>query len=218
MTEPDVTLTDYAIAVECAVFCALILRSPTSDVRLRRWWAVLFASIGAGAFLGGTVHGFTVEPSLSRAILWVLTMLALGVTAMAMWMAGARVYLPEPAATWVARAAIAQLITYAFVVLFVNRLFLVAIATYLPAAVFLLVVMILMYRRMPNRPLALTIAGLLLTFVAAGIQQAGIAVHPVYFNHNALYHVIQGVALFLIWVGAKWLVTAAPGSSVRATG
>ena len=218
MTEPDVTLTDYAIAVECAVFCALILRSPTSDVRLRRWWAVLFASIGAGAVLGGTVHGFTVEPSLPRAILWVLTMLALGVTALAMWMAGARVYLPEPAATWVARAAIAQLITYAFVVLFVNRLFLVAIATYLPAAVFLLVVMILMYRRMPNRPLALTIAGLLLTFVAAGIQQAGIAVHPVYFNHNALYHVIQGVALFLIWVGAKWLVTAAPGSSVRETG
>jgi hypothetical protein len=217
MSEPDVTLTDYAIAVECAVFCALILRLPTSDVRLRRWWAVLFASIGAGAFLGGTVHGFTAETGLLRATLWVLTMLALGVTAMAMWMAGARVHLREPAATWVARAAIAQLIAYAFVVLFVNRLFVVAIATYLPAAVFLLVVMILLYRRMPNRPLALAITGLLLTFVAAGVQQAGVGIHPVYFNHNALYHVIQGVALLLIFLGARWLVTVTPGSSVRAT-
>jgi hypothetical protein len=74
-----------------------------------------------------------------------------------------------------------------------------------------------MYRRTRNRPLALTITGLLLTFVAAGVQQAGIAVHPVYFNHNALYHVIQGVALFLIFVGARWIVTVAPGSTVSQT-
>jgi hypothetical protein len=217
MTEPDVTLTDYAIAVECAVFCALILRLATSDVRLRRWWAVLFASIGVGAFLGGTSHGFTVEPSPAHRVLWLLTMLALGVTAMAMWMAGARALLREPARTWVSRAAIAQLIGYAIVVLFVDSRFIVAIATYLPAAVFLLVVVILMYRRTRNRPLALTITGLLLTFVAAGVQQAGIAVHPVYFNHNALYHVIQGVALFLIFVGARWMVTEAPGSTVWQT-
>jgi len=32
--------------------------------------------------------------------------------------------------------------------------------------------------------------------VAAAVQQARIALHPNYFNHNALYHLLQAIALF----------------------
>jgi hypothetical protein len=35
------------------------------------------------------------------------------------------------------------------------------------------------------------------------VQQLRIAVHPVYLNHNALYHVIQFVALWMIFVAAR---------------
>jgi uncharacterized membrane protein len=214
MTQPDVTLTDFALTVECAIFCALALRWPAANQRLRYWWVVFFASIGLGSFLGGVVHGFFAAPSPANATLWRATLLSLGVTTLATWMAGALIQLREPTATWVGRAAIAQVIVYTAIVLFVNSSFLVAIATYVPATVFLLVVMILTHGREPARPLMYGIIGLILTFVAAGVQQLRIAIHPVYFNHNALYHVIQGIALFLIFLGAGY-VTASPTASRR---
>jgi hypothetical protein len=45
--------------------------------------------------------------------------------------------------------------------------------------------------------------GMVLTLVAAVVQQRRIALHPTYFNHNALYHAIQAIALGLIYVGAR---------------
>jgi hypothetical protein len=44
-----------------------------------------------------------------------------------------------------------------------------------------------------------------LTLVAAAVQQARIALHPTYFNHNALYHLLQAIALFLIFRAAIFL-------------
>jgi hypothetical protein len=36
----------------------------------------------------------------------------------------------------------------------------------------------------------------------------GLGDHPVYLNHNALYHLIEAVALFMIFRGAGWFVEA----------
>jgi hypothetical protein len=207
MTEPDVTLTNFAITVECAIFCALALRWPATNPRLRYWWVVFFASIGVGSLLGGIVHGFFNEPSPTNATLWRATLLLLGVTTLATWTIGAYLQLLEPVATWVRSAAIALVALYTAVVLFVNSTFLVAIIAYVPATVFLLVAMILAYRRTPNRSLAYAIAGLFLTFGAAAVQQLRVSIHPVYLNHNALYHLMQGIALFLIFLGARWTTT-----------
>lgn len=206
MTEPDVTLTDYGIALECAILCAFLARLPAVSPAVRRWSIVLFASIGAGALFGGTVHGFFLdESSLGNRILWPATLLALGVTSTAMWFVGASAALREPRAGWLRRAAVAALVVYAAIVILVDQRFVVAIAMYLPATVFLLAILIALYARHRTRALAIGIAGLLLTFAAAAVQQLRVAVHPVYFNHNALYHVIQGVALAMIFVGARWL-------------
>jgi len=72
----------------------------------------------------------------------------------------------------------------------------------------LVVVFGLEYRRTRARAVLLGFLGLVLSLVASAIQQSGIALHPVYFNHNALYHVIQVVALFMIFLAARWLVDA----------
>jgi hypothetical protein len=42
---------------------------------------------------------------------------------------------------------------------------------------------------------------LALSIVAAVTQQARIALHPVYFDHNAVYHVIQAIALVVLYFG-----------------
>ncbi len=55
--------------------------------------------------------------------------------------------------------------------------------------------------------------GLLLTFVAAYVQQAKIGLNPQYFNHNALYHLIQAVALGMFFLSARQLTKAAPAQS-----
>src|SRR5688572_2663904 len=210
MTEPDVTLTDYALALECGVFCALALRWPGGAQELRRWWLLFFGAIGIASIVGGTVHGFFLAPGTINAVLWRATLLALGVASLAMWLIGSAMQLSEPVATWVRRAAIAQLITYVLVVLFVNSRFTVAIATYVPATLFLLVVMLLVYRRTGQASLLYGVAGLALTFVAAAVQQLRFAIHPLYFNHNALYHTIQAIALLAIFVGAKWTAAIPP--------
>lgn len=218
MTEPDVTLTDYALAVECALFCALATRWPTGDPRLRRSWAILFGSICVGSSLGGTVHGFFAAANTpGYLLLWAGTLLCLGVTSTAMWMIGSYVVLDEGKGSVVRRAAIVVLVVYSTVVLFVSQRFVVAIAAYLPATVFLLVAFVIAYRRSTDRPLLVGIIGLALTFVAAAVQQLRIAIHPVYFNHNALYHVIQGVALWLLFLGAREITQRAssPAEIVR---
>jgi hypothetical protein len=70
---------------------------------------------------------------------------------------------------------------------------------------FLIVAFFARYQSNAVTPLAQGLAGLLLTLVAAGVQQARLAVHPTYFNHNALYHLLQAIALFLIFRGAIFL-------------
>jgi len=54
IAEPDVALTDFALAVESAWLGALVSRrgAPTPA---RRWWTAFFWSVGAGALLGGAV-------------------------------------------------------------------------------------------------------------------------------------------------------------------
>ena len=211
MTEPDVALTDYAIAVLCGVLAALVLRWPDVPAAERRWWMVLFASIGVGALAGGTVHGFFLdETSAGHRILWPATLLALGVTATAMWFVGSYAGLRARSGRVVRQAAIAAFVAYAVVVLFFDQRFVVAIGAYLPATVFLLVILLVLYARRRSRPLLLAITGLLLTFVAAAVQQLRIGVHPAYFNHNALYHVIQAVALVMIYAGARYVAGLPP--------
>lgn len=197
MKEPDVTLTDYALALECAVFCVLLLRGGPWTQSLRRWWTFFFASIGTAALIGGTVHGFLP----GNAVLWTATLLTLGATSLAAWMIGAHL-LDLPG---VRRAAVVLLVIYVGVVLFVRQEFLVAIAMYLPATLFLLVAMVWTYRARRERAIGIGIGGLVLTFVAAAVQQLKVGVHPVYFNHNALYHVIQFAALWMIFIAARRL-------------
>src|SRR2546422_827392 len=76
---------------------------------------------------------------------------------------------------------------------------------FVPAAVFLLVVLSVAYARARERRILVAIAGLGLMFIAAAVQQARIALHPTYFNHNALYHLIQAVALWLFFLGSRRL-------------
>lgn len=209
LADPDVALTDFGLALECGLFTCLLARRRARGPALRRWWLLFFASVGLASFAGGLVHGFFDDPASPRgAALWLLTLLAIGGAALAGWGIGAWLLLSPAAARLVSAAAGLGFALYVSVVLLYSRSFLVAIAHYLPATAFLFVALAVAYGRARARPPLLGLVGLLLTVVAAGVQQGGIALHPVYLDHNALYHVIQAVALLLLFRAAAWTVSA----------
>ena len=211
MTEPAVTLTDYALAIECAAFVIALSRLDASDRKLCFWFIVFFASIGAASVLGGTVHGFFLPAtSNGRRILWPATIFAILVTSLAAWNIGAVLQLNERQAALVRRLAIVQLVLFSLVVLFVTSRFYIGIIAYLPSTVFLLCAFITTYRRGHDPAVRWGIAGLALTLAAAVVQQLHVSIHPIYFNHNALYHVIQGAALGMIFVAARSMARAWP--------
>jgi len=211
MTEPAVTLTDYALAIECAAFVIALSRLDARDKELCFWFVVLFASTGAAAVLGGTVHGFFLPPlSLGRRILWPATILAILVTSLAGWNIGAALQLDKRKALLVRRLAIAQLLLLSLIVVFVTSRFYVGIIAYVPSTVFLICALRMTHRRRPERAIRWGIAGLSTILAASVMQQLGIGIHPTYFNHNALYHVLQAAALGMVFVAARSMARAWP--------
>jgi len=206
MTEPDVALTDYGLAIESAVFAFLIYRRGIRGQPLRTWFMVFFGSISLASLAGGTVHGFfNDEQAAVYAILWPATLIAIGLTALAAWTIGACLLFSPKIVRWITAAALVEFAGYSACVLLLTDEFWIAVAIYVPAAVFLLIALVGKYRRAQDREIVIGIAGLFLTFVAAAVQQAEIPLHPAYFNHNAFYHLIQGVALFMLFWTARFL-------------
>jgi len=208
MLEPDVTLSDYAIAIITLVFTVLILRAPARNRQARGWLALIFFGVAAGAVLGGTVHGFlnVDKTSLSHFIVWRATLISVGVTALGGWGFGSSLLLKPSTARTVRILAVLSLLVYAAIIVFFTQQFRVAIIYYLPAALFLLYA----FGRIAWRDRTWTaftgFIGVLLSFLAAIIQQAHITIHPVYLTHNTLYHLIQIIGLYLIFRGGKWAI------------
>ena len=100
-------------------------------------------------------------------------------------------------------AAAFVLAVYIMVVVAVSDRFWVAIVHYLPPTLLMLAAFATAALRNQTRPAWAGLTGMVLTLIAAGVQQLQIALHPIYFNHNALYHAIQAIALWLIYVGAR---------------
>ena len=202
MNEPAVTLTDYGLTLLCAVLVWRVGSHVRPD--LRPWAMGLFAGSGAAALFGGTVHGFFGDPAtLGYRVLWPATILTVGATGLAAWGLGARIEGRASSARWVTRIAGLAYLGYAAVVLAGSQAFVVAIAFYLPAVIYLTVRFAQAYRRRPTASRRRALLGFALTFAAAVIQQLQIPIHPVWFDHNALYHLVQAAAFILLYQGVS---------------
>ena len=202
MTEPAVTLTDYGLTL----LCALLAWRAGSTVRaeLRPWAIGLFAGSGAAALFGGTVHGFFGDATtLGYRLLWPATILAVGATGLAAWGLGARVGGISAGGRRLTRIVLGAFVAWAAIVLAGQQAFVMAIVFYLPAVIYLMVRFARLYRRGPTPSRREALIGFGLTFAAAAIQQLQIPIHPVWFDHNALYHVVQAVAFVLLFRGVS---------------
>jgi uncharacterized protein DUF6962 len=210
LLEPDVALTDFGLALEAGCFAAWLERRYSPGAPLRRAFIGFFAAVSLGAFLGGITHGFLPdEQTRLYRVVWFSTLIAIGAAALASWAIGAGLIFGERTAARVNAFAALLFAAYIATVIFVSQSFAVAIVHYLPAAAFLLGAFAYAWRLRRSDFLAAGIAGVALTFVAAAVQQGRIGLHPRYFNHNALYHLIQAFALLLIFLAARGLLKPA---------
>ena len=198
MTEPDVAITDFLLAVECTALAALTWRGRGAS-SAARWFAALYASVALASLFGGIEHGFM--PG-TRGIVWKGTLLCIGVAALSACFAGTHIAMSDAAGGLLRGAVVGLFITYGATVLFMSTDFLVAILGYLPSVLFLMASLAAAWMRTKDRRLLWGLAGLAVTLAAVPIQQAGIGLHPRYFNHNALYHVVQGLGFLLLFPAA----------------
>ena len=213
MFEPDVTLTDYVVTAECFLFVYLLqVRAAGQPLKSRQrslqfWFSLFFATAGVASFLGGTRQGFFPDlESPANQFLDVAAMVVIGLSSLAAWAFSARILFNRLVTRIVILLASISFILYLYCLLFISQSFLVAIVNYLPSAMFALLVFVLVGIRLRERAAWTGSLGILLVFVGAGVQQAQLSLHPIYFTYNSVYHVIQAVAMYLIFKVAIWIV------------
>ena len=206
IAEPDVALTDYALVLETFLFGLWLCRSDASN-SLKAWFVILFWSISMAALVGGTVHGFFTDPQSAIArVSWSLTMIFLGLTALSEYGIAAHLLLTRRLSNILIFCAVLIFLLYAAIVLFRNATFRIAVIDYVGGVILLSIGFLRLYSQDRNRAALTGIAGLLLTLAASAVQQAHISISPHYFNHNALYHLLEGIALFMIYRAGRFLV------------
>jgi hypothetical protein len=82
----------------------------------------------------------------------------------------------------------------------VSHQFKIIIAFYVPPMIALAVISFARWRRTSAMQWFWMFTGIVISFVAAALQFLRIGIHPVYFNHDAVYHVVQAAALAILFV------------------
>lgn len=192
MNEPAVVITDFAITALCLILSWRLWCFEAKNRELKNNFLGLFLSAGFASFLGGVVHGFLPSgESDETQFFWVLTLMGVGVSSYNVWLIDLHLLFNNRIFKAGRNFIRFLLVVYVLVVLFASQKYYVAIMSYIPPAFVLLLVLLGRFGAERTQCNFFGLVGLVLTFVAAYVQQAGISLHPIYFNYNALYHTLQ---------------------------
>jgi hypothetical protein len=201
--DPDVVLTDLGLAV-LGGWIARRLAAPGRRGPLGLAPAVLMAGLASAAFWGAVFHAFFPRETETWPgfIAWIPVSLSIVVAASALLDLGLRALAPGLREGTRRGVVIAYAAVFAAVVLLVDESFGSIVRFYVPALLVSLTAAAA--RAIRERggwsPVA---GGLALSGGAAALQQLEVALHPVYFDHNAVYHVVQAAALVLLYAGFR---------------
>ncbi|MDX2253750.1 MAG: hypothetical protein NW202_15775 [Nitrospira sp.] len=205
LTEPATLLTDYGLGILCALFGRRLWKAGQVSTNTSvSYWAVGMGALAVASFAGGTVHGFSlVLGELVLQGLWKGTAFAIGLASCCFLTGTVIASVPQPLRQGLIIAAAIQFACYAAWMAMHDEFQYVIYNYGMTLAVVLLVQIYQGVVR--NAPSAgWIVAGILVSFLAALVQQSGLALHPS-FNHNDLYHVVQMVGMVLLYRGASLL-------------
>lgn len=206
--EPDVALTDLGLAILGGYFGWRLSRSIRQDgegpeAALRKAGLVIMLGLASAALFGAIFHAFfpakTASPSGRLA--WVPVVLSIvAVAATLLWLA-LSLLVPRLSAGITRGLLLTYCVAFVGVALLVDDSFTGIVRFYGPALVLMLIAALIQAARSRSAGWGLIAGGFAISIVAALLQLARVSLHPQYFNHNAVYHVVQGVALVLLYYG-----------------
>lgn len=202
--DPDVVYTDLGLAV-LGAFLAWRLWKGRRSGFLTRGGFLIMAGLASAALWGAIFHAFFPANTATRAgfIAWIPVSLSIVVVATTLLSLGLRL-LTSRLSPVIRKPIVAiYALCFAFVVLFVDESYGTIVRFYGPTLVLFLIAATLQALQRGGSGWWLLAASLALSIVAALLQQAQWSLHPVYFDHNAVYHVVQGIAIVLLFLGFR---------------
>lgn len=206
--EPDVAITDLALAFLGGYFgwrLSMTLRKGGKGPgeSLQKAGLVIMVGLASAALFGAIFHAFFPGKTASPPgrIAWVPVVLSIvAVAATLLWLA-LSLLVPRLSPGVTRGLLLVYCVVFAAVALLVDDSFAGIIRFYGPALILMLIAAVIEAARTRSVGWALIAGGFAISIVAALLQQAGVSIHPRYFNHNAVYHVVQGFALVLLYYG-----------------
>ncbi len=202
INDPDVVFTDLALAI-LAAYLARRLWIVAGEKTLRRAGALLLGALAGAAFWGAIFHAFfpAGTATLSGLVAWGPVVLSIVIAAAVMLGLGLRILIPRLRPGAERGIVVTYAASFATVSLLLDHSFSSIVYFYLPALLLLLAATGRQAIRSRSAGWTLIVTGLLMSAGAAMLQQARLAIHPVYFDHNAVYHVVQSIAVLFLYFG-----------------
>ncbi len=207
ISEPMTMATDYLVAALAVWLGARLWRHGEAGWSPARLWAVSFFALAIGALAGGTAHGFRAHLGEdAHGAIWKVTVWSIGIAGAALL--GGEV-IARFRGSW--RRALLGLVAFKLGVYCVwmaaHDDFRYVVWDYAPALVSVLALELWAWARRRAASAPWVVAGILVSFAAAGVQLSGFSLHR-HFNHNDLYHVVQMLGIWLLYRGGRRLGSA----------
>lgn len=199
INDPDVVLTDLGlVALGGALAWRLSRQSGGNTVA----GVTIMAALSSAAFFGAVYHAlFTSTASRAGFITWIPVPLSILVVSSTLLSLGLQTAWPRLGSRTRKIIVFVYAAAFGLVAVFVDESYATIVRFYAPVLIFILIVAAWQWLRHRAGGWSMLTAALVISIAAAVLQQQRVAIHPVYFDHNALYHVLQGIGLVLLYVG-----------------
>jgi hypothetical protein len=200
IAEPATSLTDLALAGQTLAYADRLRRGRERAEKSAALWALAMAAAGVAALAGALTHAlYEDQAPRVRNAAWKTVGLSTAAASGFMLAAGiAGAVRPAHRAPYLVAAVLKTLLSATAAWRTGNFLF-----TIVDYTASMLVVLWFQMRNWRSSAAAPWVTGgILVSFIAAAIQQSNISLHR-RFNHNDLYHVVQMGAFHLLYLGAR---------------
>jgi len=200
--EPMTTITDLIIAVIAFYYSRELTSIYINELlNVQYHWIWTFRILGLGAFLGALSHGIGPYCSAPIAsIIWKFTTYSIGIMSYFMFLSMLHHLFEYQLVIRLRWVLLCLVVIYLFIVTR-NDDFVNVVLFYLPLMAIVLVGLLYSYFVFQSDGVNMIILGIIITFVAAGIQQSGIELHE-HMNHNDISHFIQMLAMWFFYQGS----------------